>query len=277
MPGFTQTKTRTFEPVDKIPSSIDAIKTYIDRGEKAIAAASCKELISLLESKLFQNELRGVINGCIEGVTSLTDKLIEVQLTSPAISLTYCRFNLVKKYYINESRIRRLRAIGVALQHISTCLRSMNRKYDIKKYYSLMDEILKEMQKIKTVDLKLKCIDVAWFMKFYGFCCNEADDLGKSIEINKQAIAIMETVFSEDSGRYLVLGLCYHMLGVAYDKSTKSTDARPFYQKAMSMYKNSNDWPNSDKREECVALVTRSLDRIHQQSMTSLKKQNSNI
>lgn len=129
-----------------------------------------------------------------------------------------------------------------------------------------MEEILKEMQKINLSDLKLKCIDVAWFMKFYGFCCNEAEDFSKSIEINKQAIAIMETVFSEESCQYLVLGLCYHALGKAYDNSTRFKAATPAYHKAMNMYKKANQWPTDHEKDTCVSLIENSLERIKKAS-----------
>ena len=82
-----------------------------------------------------------------------------------------------------------------------------------------MDKVLKKMQRIGDVDLKVKCKKIARFLKTYGYCCLQVPDYDKSIEIYKQAASLLESTFGDDANHYKVLGHCYHNLGAAYKNS----------------------------------------------------------
>ena len=99
-----------------------------------------------------------------------------------------------------------------------------------------MDKSLKEMQRIGDVDLKVKCEEIAWFLKYYGYCCIEVADYDKSIEIHKQAISLLESTFGDNANHYQVLGLCYNNLGVSYENSNKLIEAKQYYETAVKVY-----------------------------------------
>ena len=98
------------------------------------------------------------------------------------------------------------------------------------------------MQRIGDVDLKVKCEEIAWFLKCYGFYCNKAADYGKSIEIHKQAISLMESTFDDDANHYQVLELCYYYdLVAAYEHLNKLVEAKQCYETAVKVKKQVKD------------------------------------
>ena len=246
--------------VNKIPPLFDKIKCHMEIGQIDEAKNSLTDLVNMIDSKLPSDQLTVITDEFDEKIKSIIIKFVECRRIDTAVALVKCRFKLVIAFFTGESRLWKLKNIGYLMKEIAIQLSNQQKPDKIRQNYSLMDKILKEMQKINDVDMKLKCRQVTWFLMRYGFCCNEAKDWMKSIEIHKQAIVVMETAFAEEATRCQVLGNCYNNLGVAYKNCNRLDEAKVCYQRAIEIFNKANDHSNSDVRDE---LITSSSQNLH--------------
>ena len=158
--------------------------------------------------------------------------------------------------------MEKLRRIGGEMQHIAMELNKQNKRNDFKQQYPVMDKILKEMQQISDVDLKVKCKEIAWFLAYYGFCCNKVADYDKSIEIHKQAISLMESTFGDNANHYQVLGHCYNNLGAAYKNSNKLVEAKQSYETAVKVYEEVKECDDENIKMENILFTSRLLEGV---------------
>ena len=250
-------------PINKMMPLIDKIRCQIEIDQIDDAVETCKEYIKTVDSQLGSEEMEGIVKKCDEGVVKVIEMLLEIKRINSAYLLLKCRLDIAKRYYEAKPRLLKLENIGYFITKIAIELSNRNRLEEIKSYYNLLDEVYVEMQKVESIDLKLKCEDVAWFLMHYGFCCNECKDWDKSIEIQSKAISIMETAYGEEAIFYRVLGNCCNNLGVAYENSGRLAEAKNCFQQAIDIYIAAKDWGNNNKKQTSVSLCNRNLHRIN--------------
>ncbi|XP_078493382.1 uncharacterized protein LOC144748814 [Ciona intestinalis] len=76
----------------------------------------------------------------------------------------------------------------------------------------------------------------------------------------EEAIVIMERVFKERAGKYLVYGCCLHNLGVTYENTSRPNDACQYYLKAIAAYGKAEDI-NDVERDRWIANSKQNLER----------------
>ena len=248
------------------------IRCQIKLGEDYIS--TCKEMASTLKQINLQNQPTTVMNELHDEIKLLVESFTTINVDS-FLLLQSCRFDLIIGFFDGQSRLDKLKGIGSSNLSIAKKLNKQNKGIHFKQQYPLMDKILKEMQRIGDVDLKVKFETIAWFLRYYGHCCHKAADHDKSIEIYKQAISLMESTFGDDANHHRVLGFCYDNLGVAYENSNKLVEAKQCYETAVKVKKLVKDWVDENQRLESILFTTRSIQGVkakEKHPMAILKK-----
>ena len=179
------------EGATRLLSMTVKIKCQIELGDNDNATVTCVEIASMFEQINLQNQTTTIMNELHDEMKLLVERFVKINIDS-SLLLQSCRFDLIVGFFNGKTRLLKLRDIECEMQDIAMELNKQNKCIDFKEQYPLVDKILKEMQRIGDVDLKVKSESIAWFIKLYGYCCNEVADYDKSIEIHKQAISLME-------------------------------------------------------------------------------------
>ena len=237
------------------------IKCQIELGDNDNATVTCVEMASMFEQINLKNQPTMVMNELHDEIKMLVERFIKINIDS-SLFLQTCRFDLIIGFFNGKTRLLKLRDIGGEMQKIAVELTKQNKRIDFKEQYPIMDKVLKEMQRIGDVDLKVKCESIAWFLKLYGVCCNKAADYDKSIEIHKQAISLLESTFGDNANYFQVLGLCYNNLGAAYENLNKLVEAKQYYKTAVKVKKQVKDWNDESKKMESILFTSRLLEGV---------------
>ena len=258
------------EEANKALSMMLKIRYQIETNNKADATITCVEMASMFEQIKLQNQPTTIINELHDEIKQLVGSFIEVNVDS-SLLLQRCRFDLIIGSFEGLTRLLKLRIIGIEMQSIAEKMQKQRKSVYFKGQYSLMDSILKEMQKIDNVDLKAKCKEIACFLKYYGYCCAKARDFDKAIEVYAQAISSLERTYGNDEAKNLfVLGLCYNNLGNAYHNLHKLVEAKLCYETALKIYSQVKDWTDNKQKINNILLATNNLDSL-QRLETKLK------
>ena len=249
------------EEINKLLSILLKIRYQIETNDSVDAIVTCVKMASMFEQINLQNQPTTVMNELHDEMKLLVKRFVKINVDS-SLLLQRCRFDLIVGCFNGKTRLLKLRDIGFEMQHIAKKLTKQNKRSDFKQQYPVMDKILKEMQRIGDVDLKVKCEEIAWFLKSYGFCCNKAVDYDKSIEIHRQAISLMESTFGDNANHYRVLGHCYNNLGAAYEHSNKLVEAKQYYETAVKVYNEVKDWNDENKKMKHILFTSRLLEFV---------------
>ena len=259
--GNLQTLFAQEEGINKLLSIMLKIRYQIETNDSVDATVTCVEMVSMFKQINLRNQPTTVMNELHDEMKLLVKRFVEINVDSSLLLLS-CRFDLIVGFFNGQTRLEKLRSIGIEMQKIAKELKKQNKRIDIKQQYPVMEKILKEMQRIGDVDLKVKCEAIAWFLKYYGFCCNKAADYDKSIEIHKQAISLMESTFGDNANHYRVLGHCYNNLGSAYEDSNKLVEAKQYYETAVKVYKEVKDCDDENQKMESISFTSRLLEDV---------------
>ena len=237
------------------------IRYQIATNDSVDAIVTCVEMVSMFEQINLQNQPTTVMNELHDEIKLLVERFVKINVDS-SLLLQSCRFDLIVGFLNGQTQLLKLRDIGCDMAKIAMELNKQNKRSDFKQQYPVMDKILKEMQRIGDVDLDVKCEKIAWFLKYYGFCCIEAADYDKSIEIHKQAISLMESTFGDNANHHRVLGVCYNNLGSAYKNSNKLVEAKQSYKTAAKVKKQVKNWDDENEKLESISFTSRLLEDV---------------
>ena len=237
------------------------IKCQIELSNNDNATVTCVEIASMFEQINLQNQPTTVMNELHDEMKLLVKRFVKINVDS-SLLLQRCRFDVIVGFFNGQTRLDKLGRIGGEMQDIAKELKKQNKRSDFKQQYPVMDKILKEMQRIGDAHLKVKCEKIAWFLKYYGFCCNVIADYDKSIEIHKQATSLLESTFGDNANHYRVLGVCYDNLGAAYKGSNKLVEAKQSYKTAVEVKKQAKDYDDENEKMEHISFTSRLLEDV---------------
>ena len=252
--------------VHKLLSLAMKVKCQIEMSDYDDATITCAEMASLLDQIItFQNQPENVIDQLLDEIELLTKCFINIKVET-ALLLQQCRFSTTK-FFKGGRRLVKLSDTGGMMQYVAAEMKKQKKAKEFREQYSFMDLILREMQQIDNVDGKSKTRIIVCFLKYYGFCCNEVMDYGKSIEIHKQAILLMETTYGRDESHdFFMLGLCHTNLGATYESLNKLEEAKQCYEAALKIYNQAKDWNSDSKKLNSISFTLGALERLRTKS-----------
>ena len=249
--------------ISKLLSMTKKIKCQVKLDKDA--TATCNEVASMLKESKFKNPSMKMINQLDDEIRFLADTFIKINLNT-SLLFQLCRFDLIKQFYEGNLKLTKLSSIGDFIQNLVT-ERLIGSKF--KKEYTFMDEIVDEMQRVKNADWKVKCEEVALFMKYYGCCCDQFRDRNKSFELFGKATFLLETAFGDKPScdNQLFPDLC-HYLGLAYQNMDKLVEAKQYFEKADVFYLRVKDLQSENslldkaitKNKRILRLTTNKLE-----------------
>ena len=250
------------EGISKLLSMLKKIKCQVAMGDDA--AITCAEVTSILNTLQIYDPSTSVVDQLDDEIRLLADTFIEINLDI-ALVFRHCQFDLIKQFYEGYTKLMKLTTLSGIGNSIQPSGISKLLGFKSNQQYSFMDEIVKEMQAVKNVDVKVKCSEVALFMKYYGCYCYKLRDFKKSIELLAKAIFLVETVFGEKTScdNQLIPDL-YHHLGLAYASLSNLVEAILSLEQANTLYlelKNVQD--KNPSLDHAIALNKQSLNQVN--------------
>jgi len=242
---------------------IQKINCQLELKQPEDAQETCSELLSLVKSINFEQAKAKQLS--LDDYNSRVQKVVEkfskTKSSEVALKLSFCRFHILKQHSKENTRLFKLANLSKVILPFAHEMKKNNQENIFKHYYFNLDEILQEIYKINEVDVKNKAKQVAWYLTHYGLCSKAIRDLPKSIDLNKQAITIMEFVFGQGAGKHKVYGHCHCNNGSAYELQQQLDEAKTSYENAIKAYKMVEGWKN-DEKETTLTNAQKYLQRV---------------
>jgi len=244
----------------KVVSLLQMIRCQIEIGQIVAAITTSEEVAEILTTKV--GELRTQTKArCHEELLTVVARFIETKRMDTAFLLLQRHFILVKDIYGGEIKLHKMNKLGYFMELISKKFHCQG-SYKLKDFYVFLDDVLQEMQNLNQIDDKKKSRAIASFMKHYGSCCNNFHRYGKSMELFKQAIFLMNSMFGVYAAKYQLLGDCHYNLALAFEHTTKFDDVVEACDAALDIYKQANDWDNVEQKAVSISRVTLTKENV---------------
>ncbi|XP_078493397.1 uncharacterized protein LOC144748818 [Ciona intestinalis] len=116
----------------------------------------------------------------------------------------------------------------------------------------LMRDMREMIRRSDDVSEEDRCLEEVWCLHCIGWSEYLVDDWINRESTLEEAIAIMERVFKERAGKYVVYGSCLNNLGHTYNNTSRPNDACQYYRKAIAAYGKAEDI-DDDERARKIA------------------------
>ena len=176
------------------------------RLNKTKTKKSLDKLIS--DDQIHRNELYKLLN-------KLTDSAIQkcefVDFTDMALDIVAAQFRLLKltKIYQGKNKMNKLVLLSQVAVEIANAMANIEKAENFKKLYSIIEDIVRELQDINDDELGEKCKQVSWTLFYYANCCNHLRDFRKSFEIANRAICLLRTAYDVRAETIDLMAYCY--------------------------------------------------------------------
>ena len=146
---------------------------------------------------------------------------------------------------------------------LMTCIAIKSQKRNIQlNFQPIMDDCLDTMQSTVVSDLndvKKKVELIAWFLKHYGYCCNETRRCNEAVIHYERAIFLMKSVFGEEANCYRVFGKCHLALGLSYFNLNQLNKSKCLFEQALEHFKHARDWRDYQENSEFISATSCNL------------------
>ena len=246
----------------KVVSLLQMIRCQIEMGQTQSAIAVCDEVAEILDTKLgeLHIQLKAKSHEELKTVVAL---FTQIEKMDAALLVLQTQFILVQDSYKDEIKLHKLKELGHSMTKITKKLFSQEKaSYKAKDCCKFLDNILREMQKLMHIDLEVKTRVIVNFVIHYSSCCIDLHKYAQSMELMKQAIFCMNSMFGDYATSYQSLGHCYLHLALALEHTIKFDKAKDACDKAIDTYKQANDWDDVQGKKRCTSLATSIKDRV---------------
>jgi len=244
----------------KVVSLLQMIRCQIEIGQIFAAITTSQEVTKILNTKT--GELHSQTKArCHEELLTVVARFIEIEKMDTAFLLLQSHFTLLKDFYTGEIKLHRINKLGGAMEQITQKFYCQS-TYKSKDCCIFLGNMLREMQKLIQIDNEEKARAIVSFIKHYGNCCNNFYKYSKSVDLFKQAIFYMNSMYGEYAESCQLLGDCHYNLALALEHSTKFDDVVEACNAALDIYEQANDWDNVEQKNISVSLVTRMKEKI---------------
>ena len=245
----------------KVVSLLQMIRCQIEMGQTMSAITICDEVSEILNLRLedLDNLTR---TKCHEELKIVVDLLIRMEKKVTAFLLLKGHFQLVKKSYAAEIKLRLLKELGSTLEKITKNMFRKNGNYNSNQCCVLLQEILREMQNLLQIDPEVKTRAIVAFLTHFGCCCNHLHHYDKSLELLRQAVFFMKSTFGDYAASYQVFGHCHLQIALALELSVKYHEAEDVCNETIHIYQQANDWESVMQKTNNLLLVSRVRENI---------------
>ena len=235
----------------------------LEKVEEAVDVITQLEMI--LQSNRNLTNLKGVAEQVISGIQELIEHFIVQKCFNTTIQLVKCKFHVVKFFCENDNeRLVKCEETGALVERL--CRESLvtakncgkdkadkpkgKEKNDMPRI--LLEALLQEMLLIKEVPVEEKAVKVGWVYKYFGFYYEELKQHARAVEMYKQGVAIMLTVFADEGKKFKLLGHLHNGLGNCLAKLNMHPAAMYAYEKAVECFNEAEDWDNQVAKYEII-------------------------
>ena len=245
---------------------------------------SCKELISMLKSASVDSfnsnhDLQEKINKCDENIQNLMENLScgSEEMAELMLQLSFGRFHFIKTFCTKEKKslyLFKLTNISMVLKTAILKQGNQGIRNNFKHYYPILDDVLMEMYELDEVDSETKSKQVAWFLSHFNLCCTEIKDHGKSIDLHKKAIAIMEFAWGKKASNCKIFGHCLSNIARVFEQTEDYEEAKSFYEAALDAYNKAADLDIEKKKKDFqnFSLHRKSFSKVEKKQKVVLIK-----
>ena len=231
----------------------------IEEAEKIVS-----KLSMMLKSNNLLETLRGFDEALENEILVLTEKFIECKCFETSLKLIDMLHSILK-FYNNENTSTKLHTSEQIAALIERTVRETSDCYAVrqcKQPLLMLEDLLREMLSIQDIDIKEKTIRIAWVYKYFAFCCDEVENFTRSVELNRQGITAMKTVFGSEASRYKIFGHLYHNMAASLVSLGMTCKACKAYDRAIEIYNDAEDWENYRKKSDIIKFASRCLEKI---------------
>jgi len=246
----------------KVVSILQMIRCQIEIGHILAAKTTTEEVFEIFNSDVTHGLDTQTAGKCIEVMKVVVASFIQMEEMAVAVSLLRSHFNLLKSFSPPELKLRLLQDLGLEMEVISKNLFKNNETYSPNDCCVFLDDILHEMQNLFQMDASIKTRAIVSFMKHYGNCCNNFRKYSKSVDLFKQGIFFMNSIFGEYAASYQLFGHCHYHLALALEQLVKYEDAENICNDAISLYQQANDWESVHHKADSILLTSRTRENV---------------
>ena len=183
-----------------------------------------------------------------------------------ALELWETQFRFLKRIingYEGKQKLLKLFGLSGLAYDITKALQKQKKGDHFKKKYSIMDEILDEMEDVGTIeDINEKCEQVSRYFFNYAQCCSNVEDYGKSLQIVHHAIHLLKTVHGSKSNHRRLLALCYKSAFAARCHGPRKDKQKAEYwkKKALETSNKVEDWKKDTEKKEFENSISKTFE-----------------
>ena len=216
----------------------------------------------ILASTRNLRNLRSQSEEVISGLQDLIEGFIDVKCFDTTMLLAQCKYNVEKFYCENDNeRLERFEETGGLIERLVREVMRVCGRDHCERPKEVFESVLREMLLIKGVSMEEKAVKLAWVYKYFAFYCDEIRNYHRSVELNRQGITVMKTVFGADSNKHKVFGHLYNNMGASLFKLKCFARANSAYTKALAVYNEAEDWKDQKVKYEIINQTKESIEQ----------------
>ena len=246
---------------------ITKVKCLLETHKECEAKKVVVRIQMMLKSDRGLNELKSSSEDLVSGLKDLIQAFIDRKCFETSLKLINVLYDVVKCYCEDDTqKLSDFEQIAAFVEKLvretsAHCSRGKSKRPQI-----LMEAILRELMAIKDVDVKEKGIRVAWVHKYFAFCCDEVCNFPRSVELNRQGITVMKTVFGNEAEKRKLLGHLYNNMAASLVSMHLKCRARRAYKKAIKVYTTAEDWDSQENKYKIMQFSRKCLNKLNSKS-----------
>lgn len=244
------------------------------------------ELINQLEMILQSNrnlaQLKSKSEEILEGIQDLIEHFITLQCFKTSMQLAQCKFHVLKVFCEdNTEKLDRCERLGDLIERLVTetmkpssrDLKGKQEKQSGKDKFDkprvILESVLQEMLMLEDVPVDKKALKVGLVYKHFAFYLEEIKQYSRAVEMNKQGIAVMMTVFAGEGKKHKVLGYLHNGLGSCLSKLHLNPAAAVAYERAVECFNEAEDWEDQAKKYDVINTAMKNCTQIRGKPKTN--------
>jgi len=227
----------------------------------------------MVKSNNLLEKLRDFSETVESEIRMLTEIFIESKCFETSLMLILMLHGIMKFYHENDNsaKLRNYEEIAGLIERAVRETSDCPLVRQCEKPQCMLEDLLREMLSVQDVDVREKTIRIAWVYKYFAFCCDEVENYTRSVELTRQGITAMKTVFGSEACRYKIFGHLYHNMAASLVSLNMNCKACKAYQRAIEIYNEAEDWENYRKKCDIIKFTNKCLDRVSQKKCTCQK------
>nr|XP_026694125.1 uncharacterized protein LOC113475002 [Ciona intestinalis] len=165
---------------------------------------------------------------------------------------------------IQSSRLHCLLHTASYMQFVANTMAKSSKREQFSGHgLDILKTIFAEIERMDNLESSETAKGLAWCLKFTGVCCNVMCMYDKSLNVNKDALKLLEAEFGTSVCKnFRVYGMCQQNMGVAYKRLNMEAEARISFISAMESYVAAKDWTSDFQKQESLNRTLKCLKTL---------------